>query len=140
MCCGLFPNAQCRRDSALSKRGRSDLIAIGANRAAAVELGEPLPAPTAAPLRSRLDRNRGSATRLAITRDGNAERLALPPLRHRHIIAPCCTRVDLPRAADALLWVFHHLLPLADPADRAGHREQGSEHAGGEAHRLQDDA
>lgn len=43
----------------------------------------------------------------------------------------------LPRPADALARVFHHLHPLAHPAHGARHREQHGEHAGREAHRQQ---
>ena len=44
------------------------------------------------------------------------------------------------RSPDPLLRILHHLLPLTDPTDCTRHREQGGEHAGREAHRLQDDA
>src|SRR6185312_11124674 len=59
---------------------------------------------------------------------------------HRLVIPLGGAGVDLPRAADALLRVLHHLLPLADPAHGARYGEQRSEHAGGETHRLEDDA
>src|SRR5271156_449437 len=36
-------------------------------------------------------------------------------LGDRHVIAPRRAGVDLPRAADALLRILDHLLPLADP-------------------------
>ncbi len=48
--------------------------------------------------------------------------------------------VELARAADLLLGVFDHFLPLGDPADGAGDREQRREHRRREAHRLQRDA
>src|SRR5262247_3579387 len=65
---------------------------------------------------------------------------ALSATVERHVVPPGRAGVNLPRPTDAVLWILHHLFPLADPAHRARHREQCGEHAGREAHRLQDDA
>src|SRR5215218_10255506 len=62
------------------------------------------------------------------------------PLGERQIIPPRRPGVELARAADLLRRVLDHLLPLRDPADRAGEREQHREHRRREAHRLQGDA
>src|ERR1700733_4642915 len=59
---------------------------------------------------------------------------------HGPILAQRFAGVELARAADLLLWILDHLLPLGDPADGARHREQNGEHVGREAHRLQRDA
>ena len=48
--------------------------------------------------------------------------------------------VELARAADALLGILDHFLPLGDPADRACDREQDRKHFDGEAHGSQRDA
>ena len=60
--------------------------------------------------------------------------------RDRHVVARGRAGVELARAADLLARVLDHLLPLRDPADGAGDREQHGEHRGREAHRLQRDA
>ena len=49
------------------------------------------------------------------------------------------TDVKLPRTADLLLGIFHHFLPLGDPADRARHREQHCKHRGRETQRAKHD-
>ncbi len=48
--------------------------------------------------------------------------------------------VELARAADLLVRIGDHLVPLRDPADGAGQREQHGEHRRREADRRQDDA
>src|SRR5215471_10074718 len=58
------------------------------------------------------------------------------PLRDGHVIALGVSGVELTRAADLLLRVLDHFLPLRDPADGAGDREQNGEHCGREAERL----
>ena len=57
-------------------------------------------------------------------------------LRHRHIIALFLARVELPRAADPEVRVFHHLQPLRDPAGRAGQGEHDGVHGGRDPQRL----
>src|SRR5712692_1162107 len=44
---------------------------------------------------------------------------ALPSLRHRQIVAAHGPGIELARAADLLIGVLDHFLPLGDPADRA---------------------
>src|SRR5215213_9588268 len=68
------------------------------------------------------------------------ERLHSPPLGDGEVVALGGSGVELARAADLLRRILDHLLPLRDPADRAGDREQHREHVGWEAHRLQGDA
>src|SRR4051794_33821527 len=58
----------------------------------------------------------------------------------RLILALRSAGVELARTADLLRRVLDHLLPLRDPADRAGQREKHREHGGRETHRLQCDA
>src|SRR5439155_6703823 len=48
----------------------------------------------------------------------------LLPFRHRHISPFRRAGVDLPRAADLLVWVFQHFLPLRNPAHGAVQGEQ----------------
>ena len=55
-------------------------------------------------------------------------------------ITPRLTDIELPRAADALLRILDHFLPLRDPADGARDREEHSEHVDREAHRAKRDA
>src|SRR6476646_7079802 len=55
--------------------------------------------------------------------------------RDRHVVALGGAGIELARAADLLVRVFDHFLPLTDPADRAREREQHGEHGGREAHR-----
>src|SRR5690242_9394511 len=54
----------------------------------------------------------------------NACRSLSLPLRHRRIGPLGRAGIDLARAADLLVRVFQHLLPLRDPAHGAGQREQ----------------
>ena len=61
-------------------------------------------------------------------------------LLERHVGALGIARIELPRPSDLLVRILDHLVPLRDPADRARDREQRGEHAGREAHRLEDDA
>src|SRR5690606_33556321 len=56
------------------------------------------------------------------------------------VVAPVRADIQLPRTADLLVLLGDHFLPLADPADGAGNREDRGEHRGGEPHRLEDDA
>src|SRR5512139_1990943 len=65
------------------------------------------------------------------------ERLALA---HRDVIPLGCANIELPRAADLLLGIGNHLVPLGDPADGAREGEQRGEHLGREADRVQDNA
>src|SRR5215469_9899447 len=62
------------------------------------------------------------------------------PLRHRQIFALRRTGIELARTAELLVRILDHFLPLRDPADGAGEREQHREHRGREAHRAQRDA
>ena len=48
--------------------------------------------------------------------------------------------VALARPADLLLGILDHLVPLRHPAHRARQGEDGGEHRGRDAHRLEDDA
>src|SRR5690606_22223008 len=57
-----------------------------------------------------------------------------------HVIAPRRAGIELARAGDAQVRMLEHLLPLRDPADGAGQREDRREHRGREADRLEDDA
>src|ERR1700678_909583 len=59
------------------------------------------------------------------------------PLVRQHVIALLRARVELTRAADLLMRILDHFLPLRDPADGAREREERREHAGREAQRLQ---
>src|SRR3954469_10381309 len=61
-------------------------------------------------------------------------------LGDRQVIPPRRAGVELARAADLLRRILDHLLPLRDPADRAGECEQHREHRGREAHRLERNA
>src|SRR5262245_66104266 len=63
----------------------------------------------------------------------------LPP-RDGHIVALRGTGVELARAPDLLVRVFDHFLPLRNPADRAGNREQHGEHRGRKTHSHERDA
>src|ERR1700722_16636033 len=58
-------------------------------------------------------------------------------LAHRLILAQCLASIQLAGAADLLLRILDHLLPLGDPANGAREREQNREHVGWEAHRFQ---
>src|SRR5690606_379756 len=57
-----------------------------------------------------------------------------------YIIPAFVARIELTRAADLLGRVLDHFRPLGDPAHGAGEGEDGREHAGGEAHGLENDA
>ena len=61
-------------------------------------------------------------------------------LLDRHVVALSRADVELTRPTDLLLRVGDHLVPLCDPADRPGEREQRREHVGREADRVQDHA
>src|SRR5262245_54646525 len=63
--------------------------------------------------------------------------LALP---ERHEFAPRRPLEELARTPDLVLGIADHLVPLRDPADRAGEREERREHADRNAERLVDDA
>src|SRR5579862_4767887 len=60
----------------------------------------------------------------------------LATLRDRNVIALDRPGIKLTRAANLLVGILDHLIPLRDPADGAGDREQHGEHRGREAHRL----
>src|SRR5205085_11690333 len=68
------------------------------------------------------------------------ERVKSAALFDRRVIPLRRARVELAGTADLALRVLEHFLPLADPADRAGEREQHGEHGRGKAHRPQGDA
>src|SRR5688572_7909353 len=70
------------------------------------------------------------------TSDPTAGARGSPPLRDGQVIPLRRAGIELARAADLLGRVLDHLLPLGDPADGAGEREQHREHRGREAHRL----
>src|SRR5688572_31873527 len=59
-------------------------------------------------------------------------------LLDRHVIALRRAGVELARTADLLAGIGDHLVPLRDPADGAGEREQNGEHGGREADRRED--
>ena len=61
-------------------------------------------------------------------------------LVERNVVALDRAGVELARAADLLAGIADHLVPLRDPADRAGQREQRGEHGGREADRREDHA
>src|SRR5690606_10772285 len=65
--------------------------------------------------------------------------LLLSALVDRGVVAAGSADVELTRTADLLLGILDHLLPLRDPADRAGHRKQDREHRGREAEGTQRD-
>ena len=80
-------------------------------------------------------RTEGRARRAAVAKDRSA------CARAAHVVArERRARIELARTADLLARILDHLLPLRDPADRAGDREQHREHRGREAHRLERDA
>src|SRR5215207_5091963 len=56
------------------------------------------------------------------------ERELFSPAAHWHIVATGLSRIELPRSADAVVGILDHLLPLRDPAHRAGQREQHRKH------------
>src|SRR6516165_1868664 len=64
----------------------------------------------------------------------------LLPTRDRHVVALRGTGIELARASDLLVRVLDHFLPLRNPADGAGNREQHGEHRGGETHSFERDA
>src|SRR5688572_5249853 len=68
---------------------------------------------------------------LALARSTVGKRLIIPLRR---------ADIELARAADLLLGVGDHLVPLCDPPDRAGEGEQRGEHLGREPDRVEDDA
>ena len=61
---------------------------------------------------------------------------ALATLVDRRVVAQFLTSVELARTADALGRIFHHFLPLGDPADGTGQSEQNGKHRGREAKRA----
>src|SRR5512139_14674 len=71
---------------------------------------------------------------------GGLRRASGPATVQRHEVAPRRTGVELARTADLVRGIGQHLVPLRDPAGGARHREQRGEHAGGDAHRAEDDA
>src|SRR3984893_5346187 len=68
-----------------------------------------------------------------------ANRRLFPP-RNRRVVARRRPGIELARTADLLARILDHFLPLGDPADGAGDREQRREHGGRKAHRLEGDA
>src|ERR1700692_3077983 len=62
------------------------------------------------------------------------------PLTDRLIDTLRRAGIELARPAELLVRVLDHFLPLRDPADGAGEREQHREHGGWEAHGAQRDA
>src|SRR5215470_12996382 len=64
----------------------------------------------------------------------------LLPARDRHVVALRGTGIELARAPNLLMRVLDHFLPLRNPADGAGNREQHGEHRGGKTHSLERDA
>src|SRR6516225_9308403 len=69
-----------------------------------------------------------------------AQSIALLSARDRHVVTLRGTGIELARAPDLLLRVLDHFLPLRDPANGAGNREQHGEHRRGETHSLERDA
>src|SRR5947209_16540015 len=61
-------------------------------------------------------------------------------LLDRYVIPLGRAGVELARAADLLVGVRDHLVPLRHPADGAGEGEQSGEHGGRKADRRQHDA
>ena len=88
------------------------------------------------PERSARRRDRAGHDALGTATQLDGMRLTLFPPRDRHVVAPRRAGIELARPADLLVRILDHLLPLRDPADRAGDREQHGEHGGREAHRL----
>src|SRR3984893_14947772 len=80
-------------------------------------------------LAANLRRACRSATALAIF--APRDRLVVPALR---------AGIELARTADLLFRVLDHFLPLGDPADAAGEREQDGKHRGRKTDRLEGDA
>src|SRR3954465_12675234 len=68
------------------------------------------------------------------------ELMAISPLVERLHFAPGGALVELARTADLVLRVGYHLLPLGNPADRAGEREDAGEHRDRNAERALHDA
>src|SRR5690606_29189304 len=97
----------------------------------------------AAGRRGANEKRRGSGPRRFVmsrlSRMGRPGRASAPVL-DRHEVALGRTGVELTGTADLLGRIADHLLPLGDPADRAGQREQHREHRGREAHRRQGNA
>src|SRR5580704_8601900 len=62
------------------------------------------------------------------------------PLRYRLIFPLRRAGIELARPAEFLVRVLDHFLPLRDPADGAGEREQHREHGGRKTHGAQRDA
>src|SRR6516164_8068988 len=58
----------------------------------------------------------------------------------RLVLAPWRAGVELARAADSLVRLLDHLLPLGNPADGARERKQHREHGGGKANGAQRNA
>src|SRR3974390_3501697 len=67
-------------------------------------------------------------------------RLVGLPATDRVHLAAHGTLVELARAADLVLGIGNHLLPLRDPADRAREREDAGEHRHRDAERALHDA
>src|SRR5438067_10228176 len=57
-------------------------------------------------------------------------------IRDRHDVALRRAEVELPRAADLLLGVGDHFIPLRDPTNRARQGEDAGEHRGRDAERA----
>src|ERR687892_634242 len=62
------------------------------------------------------------------------------PFVERFHVALGRALVELARAADLVFRVGNHLLPLRDPADRAGEREDAGEHRDRDAERALHDS
>src|SRR5690242_15646415 len=79
-------------------------------------------------------RARPSSTAKATVKAPESE---LFPPRDRRVVPARRARIQLPRAANLLVGILDHFLPLRDPADGSRDREQDGEHRGREAHRLE---
>src|SRR5712691_6843366 len=81
------------------------------------------------PKRYELERNSFMTLMAALRRSGRLRiSFVLAPLPDRHELPPPGAVIELARAADLVLGIGDHLLPLGDPAHRARKREDAGEH------------
>ena len=57
----------------------------------------------------------------------------LSAINHVHELSALVTLVDLARADDLVLWVLDELIPMGQPARKAGQGEHNREHLGGDS-------
>src|SRR5712691_6595714 len=93
------------------------------------------------PKRYELERNSFMTLMAALRRSGRLRiSFVLAPLPDRHELPPPGAVVELARAADLVLGIGDHLLPLRDPADGARERKDAGEHRHRDPERALDDA